>query len=71
MSGLNHVLTDEDLAALRARNQERAEAVIQKMGRQYVCHPTNVLRANPATCNFQPAAAVPVQSVLPLRRRNQ
>lgn len=34
-------LSDEDLAALHQRNEERAQQVKQRMGRRWCCHPDN------------------------------
>lgn len=35
------VPTDDDIAALSARNQARANAAIAKMGSRWCCHPAN------------------------------
>jgi hypothetical protein len=38
---LRKSLNDDDLAALRKRNEERAAAAKAKLGRHWVCHPAN------------------------------
>lgn len=34
-------MTEQELKELQARNQERAQQMIQKMGTKYLCHPDN------------------------------
>jgi hypothetical protein len=34
-------MNDDDLAALRKRNEERAAAAKAKLGRNWLCHPAN------------------------------
>lgn len=34
-------MTDQQLKELRERNQRRAEEAIDRLGRRYVCHPSN------------------------------
>lgn len=41
---LRKSLNDDDLAALRKRNEERAAAAKAKLGRNWVCHPTNQIQ---------------------------
>lgn len=62
------VLTDEQIEALRVRNQQKADAVIKEMGTKYACHPVNLLKRNPLHANFTPRMEKPVQGVLQLPR---
>lgn len=38
---MNHVMTDEDIEALRQRNAERLEEIKRKMSTKYLLHPEN------------------------------
>lgn len=41
MNNLRGVITQEELAALRERNERRIAAAIMTMGRTYLLHPNN------------------------------
>lgn len=41
------VITDDEAAALRQRNEARAKQVKNAMGVRYVCHPANRVKRQP------------------------
>lgn len=60
MSKSNQVLSDEEVVAMRKRNEEKAAAAVAKMGTSYVGHPVNLVKKNPKRANFVPAKSAPV-----------
>lgn len=38
------VLTDDEIQALRARNQARLKVILAEMGETYLCHPKNQIQ---------------------------
>jgi hypothetical protein len=51
---LRRVLTDEDLAALRKRNEERAAEARAKLGRNWSCHPANRIQKKGSSTTLDP-----------------
>jgi hypothetical protein len=47
-------LKDDDLAALRKRNEERAAAAKAKLGRNWLCHPANKVPINKQASVLEP-----------------
>lgn len=58
MHNTNGVLTDEQMAEMQRRNEERVARVIAEMGVSYACHPKNSVTKNPDAANFQPAKEI-------------